>query len=170
MVRSLNAINFKAPWPFVKKGSMGWRKIGPMVYEKHKYPGQNREFAEISPKFQQINDPKSRGYTGVQNIGYTDPTTGKFVRVKEMIPELVVPSLEGFPLKPYVSFQADVEIERRRVAFEKQVTKHGSEELADKHTNEEDRWPPAEMTPKTLFQLFYADKVCQAFKEQQAQL
>ncbi|XP_036383726.1 39S ribosomal protein L41, mitochondrial [Megalops cyprinoides] len=29
----------------------------------------------------------------------------KFVRVKEMVPELVVPSLEGFKLKPYVSYR-----------------------------------------------------------------
>ncbi|XP_030647230.1 large ribosomal subunit protein mL41 [Chanos chanos] len=29
----------------------------------------------------------------------------KFVPVKEMIPEFVVPSLEGFKLKPYVSYR-----------------------------------------------------------------
>ncbi|XP_063050904.1 large ribosomal subunit protein mL41 [Engraulis encrasicolus] len=32
--------------------------------------------------------------------------SGKFVRVNEMIPEFVVPSLEGFNLRPYVSYRA----------------------------------------------------------------
>lgn len=31
---------------------------------------------------------------------------GKFVLVKEMVPELVVPDLAGFKLKPYVSYRA----------------------------------------------------------------
>jgi hypothetical protein len=46
---------------FVKKGEKGQRKIGPMVYEKHKWPGRNREFPELSPKFQQNNRPELRG-------------------------------------------------------------------------------------------------------------
>ncbi|XP_064210520.1 large ribosomal subunit protein mL41 isoform X2 [Anguilla rostrata] len=29
----------------------------------------------------------------------------KFVRIREMVPEFVVPSLEGFKLKPYVSYR-----------------------------------------------------------------
>ncbi|XP_061115371.1 large ribosomal subunit protein mL41 [Conger conger] len=29
----------------------------------------------------------------------------KFLKVKEMVPEFVVPSLEGFKLKPYVSYR-----------------------------------------------------------------
>ncbi|KAJ8413822.1 hypothetical protein AAFF_G00064200 [Aldrovandia affinis] len=29
----------------------------------------------------------------------------KFVSIKEMVPEFVVPSLEGFKLKPYVSYR-----------------------------------------------------------------
>ena len=32
--------------------------------------------------------------------------SGKFVPVREMIPEFVVPSLQGFNLKPYVSYRA----------------------------------------------------------------
>ncbi|XP_072489274.1 large ribosomal subunit protein mL41 isoform X1 [Notamacropus eugenii] len=31
---------------------------------------------------------------------------GKFVKVKEMVPEFVVPDLTGFKLKPYVSYRA----------------------------------------------------------------
>lgn len=34
--------------------------------------------------------------------------SGKFVAVREMIPEFVVPSLEGFKLKPYVSYKTPV--------------------------------------------------------------
>ncbi|XP_051832005.1 39S ribosomal protein L41, mitochondrial-like [Antechinus flavipes] len=32
--------------------------------------------------------------------------SGKFVMVKEMVPEFVVPDLTGFKLKPYVSYRA----------------------------------------------------------------
>ncbi|KPP69349.1 39S ribosomal protein L41, mitochondrial-like [Scleropages formosus] len=30
----------------------------------------------------------------------------KFVRIREMVPEFVVPSLEGFTLRPYVSYRS----------------------------------------------------------------
>lgn len=52
-------------------------------------------------------------YTHVKQTGYRDPTTDEFLMVKEMIPELVVPDISNFPLKPYVSYRADVEIEKR---------------------------------------------------------
>lgn len=32
--------------------------------------------------------------------------SGKFIRIKEMVPEFVVPDLTGFKLKPYVSYRA----------------------------------------------------------------
>ncbi|KAE9555752.1 hypothetical protein FO519_000966 [Halicephalobus sp. NKZ332] len=170
-VRSLNHYYFKAPWPFVKNRSTGWRKIGPITIEKSQYPGQNREFPEISPKFKTKteagNDPRLRNYTGVASTGYTDPETGKFVPVKEMVPELVVPDLTGFELKPYVSFRTDVEIEKRRTAYEKKVLEKGSEEAADLATSEDERWPPPPMTSKTLFDLYYAEAVRAAWKKKQ---
>ncbi|NXN11190.1 RM41 protein, partial [Indicator maculatus] len=33
-------------------------------------------------------------------------SNNKFIRIKEMVPEFVVPDLEGFKLKPYVSYRA----------------------------------------------------------------
>ena len=42
---------------------------------------------------------------GVQEIGVKLASTGKYVVIPEMIPELVVPDLKDFPLKPYVSFR-----------------------------------------------------------------
>ncbi|NXU50474.1 RM41 protein, partial [Turnix velox] len=30
----------------------------------------------------------------------------KFIRIQEMVPEFIVPNLEGFKLKPYVSYRA----------------------------------------------------------------
>nr|XP_005908693.1 PREDICTED: 39S ribosomal protein L41, mitochondrial [Bos mutus] len=45
---------------------------------------------------------KSRGAKGVGFHG----RGGKFVLVKEMVPELVVPDLAGFKLKPYVNYRA----------------------------------------------------------------
>lgn len=41
---------------------------------------------------------------GVYETGYTDPVSGKFVEVPEMIPELVVPDLTGFGLKVFFYF------------------------------------------------------------------
>lgn len=53
------------------------------------------------------------GYTGVQPTGFDDPMTGKFVHVPEMVPELIVPDLSNFELKPYVSYKTDPKIEER---------------------------------------------------------
>ncbi|XP_044758764.1 39S ribosomal protein L41, mitochondrial [Coccinella septempunctata] len=41
---------------------------------------------------------------GVRDIGYVDGN--KFVTIPERIPELIVPDLTGFQLKPYVSYKA----------------------------------------------------------------
>lgn len=42
---------------------------------------------------------------GTRDTGYN--VDGKFVHVPEMVPELIVPSLEGFQLKPYVSYRVE---------------------------------------------------------------
>lgn len=42
---------------------------------------------------------------GERDPGYID-SKGKFVQVPEMTPQLIVPNLEGFELKPYVSYRA----------------------------------------------------------------
>lgn len=42
---------------------------------------------------------------GVRATGYV--MDGRFVPVPEMIPELIVPDLKGFDLKPYVSYKAE---------------------------------------------------------------
>jgi hypothetical protein len=54
-------------------------------------------------------------YNNVKPYGYTDPVTEEFVIVKEMVPEMIVPDLSKFALKPYVSHKADIEIEKRFV-------------------------------------------------------
>ncbi|XP_063792253.1 large ribosomal subunit protein mL41 [Pseudophryne corroboree] len=58
--------------------------------------------AEITSKM----GPKSfnRG-RGAKRVGYLT-SNKKFVRVKEMVPEFVVPDLTGFKLKAYVSYRA----------------------------------------------------------------
>ena len=162
-VRSLNATHFNAPWPFVKKGAMGQRKIGPYRVEKYKWPGPNREFAELTPKWNKENPASLHGYTGVAPEGYTDEN-GKFVHVEEMKTTIVAPDLTGFKLKPYVSYRTDVEIEKREKAYEAKVREKGSETLADLYTSEEQRWPPPRMTAETLFELVYGEQVRQAFK------
>ncbi|XP_012229812.1 large ribosomal subunit protein mL41 [Linepithema humile] len=42
---------------------------------------------------------------GVRDTGYK--LDNKWVHVPEMVPELIVPSLEGFTLKPYVSYRVE---------------------------------------------------------------
>ncbi|CAJ0917002.1 unnamed protein product, partial [Mesorhabditis belari] len=163
-VRHVHYLQFRPPWPFVKKGSYGQRKMGPVNEEKKKWPGQDKEFPELSPKFQQINPKELHAYTGVQMEGYIDPNTDKFVRIPEMCAELIVPNLEGFKLKPYVSYRTDVEIEKRRKTYEAKIREKGSEELADLHTLETERWPPPKMTAQTLFDLTYGEEIRQTFK------
>lgn len=41
---------------------------------------------------------------GVRDVGYY--MNGRFVEVPEMVPELIVPDLQGCDLKPYVSYKA----------------------------------------------------------------
>ncbi|XP_051492527.1 39S ribosomal protein L41, mitochondrial [Apus apus] len=42
---------------------------------------------------------------GAKKLGVLT-SSRKFILVKEMVPEFVVPNLEGFKLKPYVSYRA----------------------------------------------------------------
>lgn len=60
MVRNIKLHQFRAPWTFVHKQG-GWRKIGPIVVDAYKWPGQRKEIPELSPKFQQNNRPELRG-------------------------------------------------------------------------------------------------------------
>lgn len=53
----------------------------------------------------EFNYPVCRDTMGIRWPGYWFKR--KFVYVKEMEPELVVPDLEGFQLKPYVSYRAE---------------------------------------------------------------
>ncbi|XP_029470334.1 39S ribosomal protein L41, mitochondrial [Rhinatrema bivittatum] len=58
-----------------------------------------------------VHTTKRRGpraapkWKGPKRTGFHTPSA-KFVSVKEMIPEFVVPDLTGFRLKPYVSYKA----------------------------------------------------------------
>lgn len=47
----------------------------------------------------------------------------------------------------------------RRQAYETALRDVGSEELADQKVNEDERWPPPQLTPRALFDLFYAPRV-----------
>lgn len=53
----------------------------------------------------EFNYPVCRDTMGIRWPGYW--FRKKFVYVKEMEPELVVPDLEGFKLKPYVSYRTE---------------------------------------------------------------
>uniref|UniRef100_A0A914GZ24 Nicastrin n=1 Tax=Globodera rostochiensis TaxID=31243 RepID=A0A914GZ24_GLORO len=167
MVRRITASCFRAPWPFEKKGQAGWHKIGPVVVEAHKWPGQQKEFPELSPKFMKNNHKALSGYTGVQPTGYNDPVSGEYVHVPEMVPELVVPDLSNFELKPYVSYKADSKIEERLRNFEKKLAKYGgNEQDAIANSKETELWPPPPIDAKVLFDFFYAEKIRQTFTKE----
>ncbi|XP_023029563.1 mitochondrial ribosomal protein L41 [Leptinotarsa decemlineata] len=71
-----------------------------------KFPIYNKRGSRIFKKQQAENpDPDVPIHTrGVREIGYK--VDGKFVEIPEKIPQLVVPDLTGFKLKPYVSYRA----------------------------------------------------------------
>lgn len=164
MVRTLFPTQFQTPWTFVKKGRKGLHKVGPYVWEKNKWPGQNREFPELSPKFQKNNHESLRGYTGVYPTGYVDQKTGKFVQVRGMVPELVVPDLSSVDLKPYVSYRTDVTIKERLERYERQLQKYdGDEEKVMATLNPSEIWPPPAVDARLLFDYFYADRIRESY-------
>lgn len=163
-VRSLNPHHFRPPWPIFSK-AQGWRKRGPSVHERHQYPGQDHEFPEMSPKFKKENPKELWHYTGTRDVGFIDPVTEKFIPVEEMRPELVVPDLRGFQLRPYVSYRTDFEIEKKRKKYEKLVGKYGGEENAETVSFEGEKWPPPRITSRLLFDTHYATSVRQMYKD-----
>lgn len=163
-VRSLNPHFFRPPWPIFSK-TRGWRKRGPSVHERHQLPGQDREFPELSPKFKHENPEELRKYTGARDTGYVDPVSGKFIAVEDMCPELIVPDLRGFRLRPYVSYQTDFEIEKRLKKYEKLVANYGDEKDADAVAFEGEKWPPPKTTPQLLFDAHYAPSIRQMYKD-----
>ncbi|XP_030763606.1 39S ribosomal protein L41, mitochondrial [Sitophilus oryzae] len=57
-------------------------------------------------KKQQMENPDSDvpiHTRGVKPVGYTE--NGQFITIPEKIPEIIVPDLTGFTLKPYVSYR-----------------------------------------------------------------
>lgn len=48
-------------------------------------------------------------------MGYLT-SSHKFVKVKEMVPQFIVPDLTGFKLKPYVSYKAPAGTEEKMTA------------------------------------------------------
>lgn len=57
-------------------------------------------------KLRRAQDPNAEiDHRGVRPIGTRKGT--KWIPIREMIPEMIVPSLENFHLKPYVSYQAE---------------------------------------------------------------
>ncbi|XP_057670895.1 39S ribosomal protein L41, mitochondrial [Diorhabda carinulata] len=66
----------------------------------------NKRGTRIFKKQQAENpDPEIPIYKrGVRDVGYIEGN--KFITIPEMIPELIVPDLTGFKLKPYVSYRA----------------------------------------------------------------
>lgn len=74
---------------------------------------------------------------GTRDIGYK--IDDRFVMVPEMIPELIVPSLEGFTLKPYVSYKVEMFTEPQFTAqdlFDAVYSKKIEEDFANNQLDE----------------------------------
>ncbi|XP_044124394.1 39S ribosomal protein L41-A, mitochondrial-like [Bufo gargarizans] len=52
---------------------------------------------------------------GAKRVGFLT-SNKKFVRVKEMVPEFIVPDLSGFKLRPYVSYKVPAVTEEKMTA------------------------------------------------------
>lgn len=76
-------------------GKRNFRKF--LLYGKR----GSRQFKEQQAKNPDPDIPVDK--RGVRNTGYW--VGSRFVQVPEMMPELIIPSLEGFTLKPYVSYR-----------------------------------------------------------------
>ncbi|KAL0114061.1 hypothetical protein PUN28_011402 [Cardiocondyla obscurior] len=81
----------------VLNGKRNFRKF--LLYGKR----GSRNFKEQQVKNPDPDIPVDK--RGVRDIGYK--AGDKFIEVPEMIPQLIIPSLEGFKLKPYVSYKAE---------------------------------------------------------------
>ncbi|XP_031830417.1 mitochondrial ribosomal protein L41 [Nomia melanderi] len=78
-------------------GKRNFRKF--LLYNKR----GSRAFKEAQKKNPDPHIPIDK--RGVRDTGIK--VGDKFVNIPEMIPELIVPSLKDFPLKPYVSYQTE---------------------------------------------------------------
>ncbi|XP_072754149.1 large ribosomal subunit protein mL41 [Anoplolepis gracilipes] len=78
-------------------GKRNFRKF--LLYNKR----GSRNFKEQQAKKPDPDIPIDR--RGVRHTGFR--VNDRYVEVPEMIPELIVPSLEGFTLKPYVSYRVE---------------------------------------------------------------
>ncbi|XP_011642294.1 39S ribosomal protein L41, mitochondrial isoform X2 [Pogonomyrmex barbatus] len=110
----------------VCNGKRNFRKF--LLYGKR----GSRSFKEKQAKNPDPEIPIDK--RGTRDTGYK--VGNLWVHVPEMVPELIVPSLEGFKLKPYVSYKV------------------------------EDIKEP-EFTAQDLFDLFYAEKIKEDFKNGQ---
>ncbi|XP_069603792.1 large ribosomal subunit protein mL41 [Ranitomeya imitator] len=68
--------------------------------------------AEITSKMGPRSFNRGRG---AKRVGYLT-SNRKFVKVKEMVPEFIVPDLSGFKLRPYVSYKAPAGTEEKMTA------------------------------------------------------
>lgn len=158
MVRTFSISQFRSPWPLIKKGRKGQRKIGPVLEEKLTWPSQKREFPELNPKWYGTN-PKQlhsklfyyrqikfefRLY-GSQTSWLSSSRDGRIHFGKENESRNDCARLKQFPTqglrflqnrcwnRKTVSLIKVFKFLFRQTAYERLVKKKGSEELADLH-------------------------------------
>ncbi|KMQ97164.1 39s ribosomal protein mitochondrial [Lasius niger] len=110
-------------------GKRNFRKF--LLYNKR----GSRNFKEQQAKNPDPDIPIDK--RGVRDTGYK--VDDKWVHVPEMVPELIVPSLEGFTLKPYVSYRVEKFTEPEFTAqdlFDAVYSKKIKEDFANNQLNE----------------------------------
>ena len=109
---SATVVAYMARLSYVKvSGSRTFRSTPCVYFKKKKHPYDNRFPIAMKDIGQhrtggskKISAKIGHGHGRAQLQGYITPS-GRFYKMKEIRPELVVPDLTGFKLKPYVSFQ-----------------------------------------------------------------
>uniref|UniRef100_A0A1I7X082 DJ-1_PfpI domain-containing protein n=1 Tax=Heterorhabditis bacteriophora TaxID=37862 RepID=A0A1I7X082_HETBA len=126
-VRSLNSINFRAPWPFVKKGWLNLLCTKVAV----KIPRFNLFKFVLCPDLFQYKVHTARGKLVQLLMRRSNglDLTGNFLSyhrsgIRKTRRSCIVNYylLLYYSLKPYVSYQTDVEIEKRKLAYENKVS------------------------------------------------
>ncbi|GIX84206.1 39S ribosomal protein L41, mitochondrial [Caerostris darwini] len=109
---------------------------GKRNFRKFKIPKRgNYEDLKYFRRHPELEDQRGRRLPGYWE-------NGKFVKVPEMIPELIVPDLTDFPLKPYVSYRtSDITQEKFTpehlfyAVYHKKLTKDFEEGKLDENGN-----------------------------------
>ncbi|XP_015904178.2 large ribosomal subunit protein mL41 [Parasteatoda tepidariorum] len=166
-LHNTSRIGFSKTFQFVRNFTVSSALYGKRNFRKFTYPNRG---TPLDKKYFREH-PELVDQRGMRLTGYWtgEGVKKKFVEVPEMIPELVVPDLTNFHLKPYVSYRtADIVQEKFTpehlfyAVYSKKIKKDLEEGKLDEHGNPlepskeesmgpEEAWTKARLTGSDLF-------------------